>query len=119
MNQKLLIALNELLASSTPTRLVERGNAFSIADITDIEVIKNKYEDYKFEGLNIYSFTSNENTSILNGECFFSYKEKEIELYAEVQINEAKAEVSCFEIETFEINRAEDFLLLILKANSN
>lgn len=107
MNQHLFIALNELLAEAQPSRVIKRGNAFSLLEIDEVEKIQEVFGKYCFCGLNIYSSRNSGEVLSLSGESFYkenNSSELEFEAYLDLPHNWTSNEK--MQITSFDFNLA-------------
>jgi len=83
LNKTFLQKLNNILALAIPSKIIKRGNAFSFIELTSEEEIKDEFQKYQFDGLNLYN---SQNGNTVKGECFFLKAGQELEFDVEVSI---------------------------------
>ena len=59
LNKELFQRLNDLIAVSTPNKIIKRGNAFAVIELSEEDKIQAIYSSYSFSGLNIYKNSMN------------------------------------------------------------
>ena len=108
MNQKLFLKLNQLLADAVPTKIIKRGNAFSLNVISNKDELISEYEQFKFSGLNIYQTQTHGNILSLSGECFYTFNSKELEMETEIHLHNSNE----FQIQEFCLDLSENTIFI-------
>lgn len=78
--------IDRVIQNSTPTKLIKRGNAFSLIELTDKFKIEDTLTRIEFDGINITRF-SEKPTLRFSGEYYIledSFREEEYDLTVEV-----------------------------------
>lgn len=105
LNKELFQKLNELLSKARPTKVLKRGNAFSIVELNNEEDIIAAFKAYTFTGLNIYGVSGD----MLRGESFYKDRHgKELEFESRIQMRDKVS----LKIAEFELNLLDNEIFL-------
>ena len=109
--------IDKIIQTSTPTKIIKRGNAFALVEVSKEFEVEDTLTRIEFDGINIINLSRKTNYNF-TGEYYIledSFREEEYELTVEILSTSDTLNFNNLEVKEYELNIAQKELYLAIQ----